>query len=42
METNAVSGVGLGCYFKNILVMGVQRGLFKLTFWGDFPQSIKI
>lgn len=41
MKTNTVSGVGLGCYFKNILVMGAQRDLFKLIFWGDSPQSVR-
>lgn len=37
-----MSGVELGCYFKNILVTGIQRGLFKLAFRGDFPQSARI
>lgn len=41
MKTNTVSGVGLGCYYKNIFAVGAQRGLFKLTFWGDSPQSIR-
>lgn len=42
MKTNTVSRVGLGCYFKSKLVIGAQRGLFKLAFWGDFPQSARV
>lgn len=41
MRTNTVSGVGLGCHFKNILVIGAQRDIFKLTFWGDSPQNTR-
>lgn len=41
MKTSTVSRVGLGCYFKSKLVIA-QRGLFKLAFWGDFPQSARV
>lgn len=42
MKTNTVSRVGSGCYFKSKLVIGAQRDLFKLAFWGDFPQSARV